>query len=185
MMASWLIYWQLFLAFFIPGIVGYGGGPASIPLIEVEVVQRYDFISEEEFGELLALGNTLPGPIATKMAGYIGYEVGGVFGAFVALFATVAPSLFAMIFLLGILYKFKESPKVKRMTNLIRPTIAILLGVLAYQFFLSAYTSIGLAQTIILSLLSYILMERLKVHPAYVIVGALIYGGLFLVDKSL
>lgn len=63
--------WYLFLAFFIPGIVGYGGGPAIIPLIEIEVVQRYEFMTRQEFGEVLAMGNALPGPIATKMAGIL------------------------------------------------------------------------------------------------------------------
>lgn len=175
-----MIYWELFLAFFIPGIVGYGGGPASIPLIQTEVVNRYGWVTVEEFGELLAIGNALPGPIATKMAGYIGYEVGGVLGASVALFATIAPSLIIMIFLLGILYKFKDSPRVKRMTGLIKPTIAILLGVLAFEFFDTSVFSSGWAQTIFLIVISYLLLEKWKVHPALVIAGALLYGGLFL-----
>ncbi len=59
-------------------------------------------------------------------------------GATIALLATVAPSLIAMILLLRLLYKFRNSPKVKRMTVFIRPTIAILLGMLAYEFFLKA-----------------------------------------------
>ncbi|MDQ0338534.1 chromate transporter [Caldalkalibacillus uzonensis] len=175
-----MVYWHLFLAFFIPGTVGYGGGPASIPLIQKEVVDRYGWLTMEEFGELLALGNTLPGPIATKMAGYIGYEVGGLFGAFVALFATVAPSLIAMIFLLGLLNKFKNSPKVKRMTALIRPTIAVLLGVLAYQFFVTSWEGVGMVQTVFLTGASFLLLEKWKIHPAYVILGALVYGALFL-----
>jgi chromate transporter len=175
-----LIYWHLFLAFLIPGIVGYGGGPASIPLIEVEVVERYEWLTVEEFAELLALGNALPGPIATKMAGYVGYEMGGFFGAFIALFATVAPSLIAMVCLLGLLYKFKDSPRVKRMTKLIRPTIAVLLAVLAYQFFFSSWESSGVYQTIFLVVVSFFLLEKVKVHPAYVIVGSLIYGALII-----
>lgn len=175
-----MIYWHIFLAFFIPGIVGYGGGPASIPLIQNEVVDRYGWVTMEEFGELLVLGNTLPGPIATKMAGYIGYEVGGPLGAFIALMATVAPSLLAMIFLLGLLQRFKDSPKVKRMTALIRPTIAVLLGVMAYQFFVSSWVGAGLWHSLLLVGASLLLMEKLKVHPAFVIVGALIYGGVFL-----
>src|SRR5690606_23137733 len=117
----------------------YGEGSASIPLIQNEVVNRYGWLTLEEFGELLALGNALPGPIATKMAGYIGYEVGGWLGSFIALFATVAPSLVVMIFLLQILYRFKDSPKVKRMTSLIRPTIAVLLGVLAGEFLIRSW----------------------------------------------
>ncbi|WP_413303983.1 chromate transporter [Bacillus sp. 1P10SD] len=175
-----MLYWHIFLAFFIPGIVGYGGGPASIPLVENEVVDHYGWMTVPEFSEVLALGNSLPGPIATKMAGYIGYEQGGVLGSIVGIFATVAPSLLLMIVLLGILYKYKDSPKVKRMTNYIRPTIAVMLGVMAFSFFSTSYSDSGVLQTLILVGVSFFLLEKLKVHPAYVIMGSLIYGGIFL-----
>ncbi|MCA0993864.1 MULTISPECIES: chromate transporter [Guptibacillus] len=175
-----MIYWDIFVAFFIPGIVGYGGGPASIPLVENEVVGRFGWMSVNEFSEMLAMANALPGPIATKMAGYIGFQQGGVLGAFVGVFATVAPSLVLMIVLLSLLNRFKNSPKVKKMTALIRPTIAILLGVMAFQFFASSYEGAGLVQTIFLIVVSFVLMEKMKVHPAFVIVGALAYGAVFL-----
>ncbi len=171
-----MIYWDLFMAFFIPGIVGYGGGPASIPLIQNEVVTRYGWLTLEEFGDALALGNALPGPIATKMAGYVGYLMGGPLGATVALFATVAPSLIAMIVLLRILYRFKDSPRVKTMTQMIRPTIGILLAIIAVQFFVSAWHAIGVFQFVILTAASWLFLEKWKAHPAWVIVGALIYG---------
>ena len=175
-----MIYWHIFLAFFIPGIVGYGGGPASIPLVENEVVDRYGWMDVSEFGEVLALGNSLPGPIATKMAGYIGYEQGGLLGSLIGIFATVAPSLILMIILLGLLYKYKDSPKVKRMTNYIRPTIAVMLGVMTFSFFSTSYMDSGVLQTVILIGVSFILLEKFKVHPAYVIMGSLVYGGIFL-----
>ncbi|GLB61520.1 chromate transporter [Cytobacillus sp. NCCP-133] len=175
-----MIYAQIFLAFFIPGILGYGGGPASIPLVENEVVDHYEWLTTTEFSEMLAMGNALPGPIATKMAGYIGYQQGGVIGAIVGVFATVAPSLILMITLLGLLMKYKESPRVKRMTTYIRPVIAVLLGIMTYDFFFSAYEGAGIWQTLFIGILSFFLMEKLKVHPAYVIAGALVYGGLVL-----
>ncbi|MBG9542320.1 chromate transporter [Cytobacillus firmus] len=175
-----MIYVQIFLAFFIPGILGYGGGPASIPLVENEVVDHYGWLTTNEFSEMLAMGNALPGPIATKMAGYIGYEQGGILGAIVGVFATVAPSLILMIALLGLLMKYKESPRVKRMTTYIRPVIAVLLGIMTYDFFFSAYEGAGIWQTLFIGVVSFFLMERLKVHPAYVIAGALVYGGLVL-----
>ncbi|WP_458414271.1 chromate transporter [Schinkia sp. CFF1] len=175
-----MIYWRIFLAFFIPGTLGYGGGPSSIPLVENEVVDRYGWLTVHEFSEVLALGNALPGPIATKMAGYIGYEVAGVLGALVAIIATVAPSLILMIVLLSILLKFKDSPRVKNMTMLVRPTIAILLGVMAYSFFITSYEGVGIGQTIFLIIISALLLEKFKVHPAFVIMGALGYGALFL-----
>ncbi|MBY7144189.1 chromate transporter [Virgibacillus sp. NKC19-3] len=175
-----MIYWEIFVAFFVPGILGYGGGPASIPLVENEVVDRYGWMTVQEFSEVLALGNSLPGPIATKMAGYIGYDVGGVFGAFVGVFAAVAPSLIIMILLFGFLLKYKESPKVKRLTLYVRPVIAILLGVMAWNFFKESYVDIGFWQTGIIIVASYLLLERVKLHPAFVIIGAFIYGGLLL-----
>src|SRR5699024_5972597 len=125
----------IFIAFFIPGVLGYGGGPSSIPLVEEEVVQNYGWMTSQEFSEVLALGNALPGPIATKMAGYIGFEVGGIFGSVVAVGATVLPSLMLMVFLAGVLYKMKGTKKFDTLTTLIRPVIAILLGVIAFDFF--------------------------------------------------
>lgn len=175
-----MIYWQIFLAFFIPGIVGYGGGPASIPLVEHEVVTRYQWMTVQEFSEVLAFGNSLPGPIITKMAGYIGFEVGGVIGMLIATFATVAPSLLLMLFLGGLLYKYKDSPKVQRLTLFVQPVIAILLAELTWRFFLESYTGIGLWTTTGIVLVSYIMIERLKVHPAFVVAGAFLFGGFFL-----
>ncbi|NAO99621.1 chromate transporter, partial [Halomonas sp. MG34] len=142
-----MIYWEIFIAFFIPGILGYGGGPASIPLVENEVVGRFAWMSVQEFSEMLALANALPGPIATKLAGYIGYDVGGILGAVVGVFAAVAPSLILMILLLRILFKYKDSPKVKRLTLFVRPVIAILLGVMAWRFFFESYEGVGIWQT--------------------------------------
>lgn len=78
----------------------YGGGPSSIPLVRAEVVTKYRWMTDEEFAEILAIANALPGPIATKMASYIGYEQAGILGAAVAVFASVAPSLILLMALL-------------------------------------------------------------------------------------
>lgn len=134
----------------------------------------------EEFSEVIAFGNALPGPLGTQISGYIGYEVGGVFGTIVAVFGMVAPSLFLMITMLGILNKFKHSPKVKKMTALIRPTIAVLLGVLTYRFAETSYEGAGLWHTSFLLIASLILLEKFRLHPVFVIVGGLGYGALFL-----
>ncbi|WP_339289372.1 chromate transporter [Ureibacillus sp. FSL K6-0786] len=175
-----MIYIQLFLAFFYPGILGYGGGPASIPLIEYEVVDKYGWMNTSEFSEVLALGNSLPGPIAIKMAGYIGYEVGGVLGAIVALFATVGPSLVAMLILLNILYRYRQSPKVKRLSSFVLPAVVVLLAELTFDFLITSYDTIGIIYTIILIVGAYIALEKLKIHPAFVVMMGLIIGGIFL-----
>lgn len=175
-----MIYWEIFMANFIANILGYGGGPATIPLLEYEVVHRYEWFTVTEFSEMVALGNGLPGPIATKLAGYIGYDQAGLLGAFIGVFASVAPSLIMMIALLGLFLKFKDSPKVIKLTQYVRPTIAVLLGVMTYNFFASSYVETGLIHTVILGGTSFIALETLKVSPVYVVLAALLYGAVFL-----
>jgi chromate transporter len=171
-----MLYVDIFWAFFIANILGYGGGPPSIPLIQNEVVNNYGWMTVEQFGEVLALGNALPSPIATKLAGYIGYQVGGALGATVALMATIAPTAIAMVLLLGFMNIFRKAPQVKAMTQSVRPIVAVLLGILAYEFFKSAIEGSGWAHTIILAAVAYVLLERMKTHPALVIGGAMVYG---------
>ena len=175
-----MIYWDIFVAFFIANLLGYGGGPSTIPLIQNEVVNHYGWMTLQEFGDLFAIANVLPGPIATKMGGYIGYQVGGSLGAIVALAATILPSAIAVIILYKFVTLFKNSPQVSLMTKAVQPVIAILLGVLAYQFFSSSFVTIGVLHLLIISLFGFLLMYKLKVHPALVIVGGLFYGGIFL-----
>src|SRR5690606_38969320 len=47
---------ELFIGFFRANIVGYGGGPATIPLIEAEAVSKYEWLTKEEFADTLAMG---------------------------------------------------------------------------------------------------------------------------------
>src|SRR5690625_1332384 len=175
-----MIYWQIFKANFIANLLGYGGGPATIPLLEYEVVNRYGWFTVSEYSEMVALGNGLPGPIATKLSGYIGFEVGVIFGAFIGVFAAVAPSMVMMIALLGLLLKYKDSPKVVKLTQYIRPTIAVLLGVMTYNFFFNSYEEAGMIHTIIIGVISLLALEKWKISPVFVVLGALTYGAIFL-----
>lgn len=175
-----MIYWELFLAFFIPNIIGYGGGPAIIPLIEAEVVGRYGWMSAQEFAETLALGNALPSPIATKMAGYVGYDVAGIGGAFIAVAATVIPSLLLMLGALGLLYRHRNSPRVKRMSQWVRPVIAIMMAWLTLGFLLESINTSGVLHTLVIGSVAAVALIRFKAHPAFVVIGALIYGALFI-----
>lgn len=175
-----MIYWELFLAFFIPNIIGYGGGPAIIPLIEAEVVGRYGWMSAQEFAETLALGNALPSPIATKMAGQIGFDIAGAGGALVAVLATVVPSLLLMLGALGLLYRYRDSPRVKRMSQWVRPVIAVMMAWLTWSFFSEGVETSGLFHTLLIGSVAALALLRLSIHPAFVVMAALVYGGLFL-----
>lgn len=129
-----------------------------------------------EFAEMLAIGNSIPGPIATKLSSYIGYSQGGILGAVIATIVTIAPSLLMMLALMGLITKHKNSPRVKRLTLYVRPTVAVLLGTIALQMFSMVWEDRASLQLIILAIISYVLLERIKMHPALVVLVALIYG---------
>ncbi|MBQ0138533.1 MAG: chromate transporter [Kurthia sp.] len=175
-----MIYWQLFKVFLYTNLIGYGGGPATIPLIEKEVVGKYHWMITEEFSNTLGLANALPGPIATKMAGYIGYEEAGVLGALISLLATIAPSVILMLLLLSLLNAHKDSPRVKRLTTFVLPAIALLMAQLALNFFHTSTISNGWLLTILGVSICYILLDVVKINAIYLIVAGLILGGLFL-----
>ncbi|GGD67221.1 chromate transporter [Paenibacillus nasutitermitis] len=169
---------RLFMGFLISNLLGYGGGPASIPLMYEEIVNHYGWLSDSQFSNMLALGNALPGPIATKIAAYVGFAAAGWIGLFIALAATVLPSAIALILLLQLLQRFRTSNAVKGITLLVQPVIAIMMVTLTWQIASSSFSQIGVWQALIIAAAAFWLMQRKKVHPALVIVGAFAYGGI-------
>lgn len=165
---------QIFIAFFRSGILGFGGGPTTIPLVHKEVVTNYEWMTDEEFSDVISIGNTLPGPIATKMAGYIGYRVGGWLGLITALIATVLPTVILMIVLLSSLKQFSDSKFVSGMTNGVIPIVAVMMGVLTWDFMKKAKTSLGLKIAALIFILSFIAIALLNIHPGIVIAILLI-----------
>jgi chromate transporter len=177
-----MVYWQLFIAFFRIGIFGYGGGPTMIPLFHAECVKKYNWVTADDFADNLALGNALPGPIATKMASYIGYRVKGWLGAVVAISAMTLPVLIGMIALLGLVYNLKESGYVSGMIQAIQPVIGVMMAVLAYEFIHKGWKDAGKNKSVVIGLMlvSVILIPFFDIHPGILIGIAL--AGSFLIS---
>jgi len=168
---------NLFIAFFRANILSYGGGPAAIPLMRNEVVSRFKWFDENQFADALAIGNTLPGPIAPKMAAYVGYHVAGVGGAVMSVVAAVVPTAFAMVLLAGFLLKFKDDPGFKGMLRVAKPIVVVLLLQAAVD--LMTKTNYYNYIPFIISAAAAVLVFWLKVNPAFVILGGLIIGYAF------
>ncbi|MCL5676472.1 MAG: chromate transporter, partial [Firmicutes bacterium] len=117
--------WQLFVAFFRVGIFGYGGGPGSISLIKVEVVSNFKWLTDGEFAEALAIGNALPGPLATKLAAYVGYKTAGLAGAAVGLAAVALPTALAIITLYRLFAMYQGSPRMKGALQAVKPLVVV------------------------------------------------------------
>lgn len=167
--SSIVIYKDLFIAFFRSGIVSFGGGPSGIPLIEAEVVKRYKWMTIEEFGDMVAIANALPGPINTKLAGYVGWRVKGFIGLLIALIAVILPTVVMMILLLGVLAKFQDQRWVRGMTQAVLPVVGVMMAQLTWSFMRSAKNGLGWPISLILVGVSFVLMELLNVHPAILI----------------
>ena len=169
--------WTIFFTFAKVGIFGYGGGPSFIPLMQVEVVERHRWLTEAEFVDALAMGYTLPGPIATKMSAYIGYRLAGYAGAAAGLIGVVLPTAILMLALAFFLLKHKDHPAIKGALTAVRPAIVALLAYVVYDVFphsiLNWHTGLIAIVVFVLAVLHW--------HPALLIVlcaaaGILLYG---------
>ena len=170
------ILWDILMAFSRVGILGYGGGPSSIPLVQIEVVNTYGWMTLEEFSDILAIGNALPGPIATKMAGYVGFRVAGLPGALVAVLGTIGPSLLAMLLLYRALLAFKDMPYVRGMVQAMRPVVIVLLALLIMDLLPGAVAG---WKPIALGIAAFVIIKFVHVHPALVVAGSLVVGAFF------
>ena len=69
------VYLELFWIFFKIGAFTLGGGYAMVPLIQAEIVDKKNWIKEEEFVKLLALAQSSPGALAVNMSVFVGYKI--------------------------------------------------------------------------------------------------------------
>ncbi|WP_110928921.1 chromate transporter [Bacillus massiliglaciei] len=169
-------YLELTIGMMRTGILGFGGGPSVIPLIRHEAVSRYHWLDDEEFGDTLAIANTLPGPIATKMAAYLGYRTKGWTGALVSVAAHILPTCFAMVFLAAFINVLSSSVIVGNMIAAVLPVVAVMLGQMAYEFGEKAVKGLGLALGIAFFIISFLLLQVVSLHPGIVIFIFLLYG---------
>ncbi|MFY0545902.1 chromate transporter [Brevibacillus sp. H7] len=169
-------YKELTIAMLRTGILGYGGGPSVIPLIQYEAVSRYRWMDDDEFGEVLAIANALPGPIATKIAAYLGYRLKGITGAILAVFLHILPTSIAMVMLLKIVSVLRDLSVVSGMISFVMPVISVMLGMMAYDFAEKAIKGLGKLIGGGCFLLSFFLLQVISVHPAVVILIFLAYG---------
>ena len=170
----WKNLFDIFLAFFKSSILSYGGGPASIPLMRTEVVDNYKWFTNDQFGDALALSNTLPGPIAPKMAAYVGYNVGGAAGAVVGVAAAVIPAAVAVVVLAQVLLSLKDHPRMKSMLAIAKPIVVVLL--LQSSIELMTKPNYPNILMYIVSAAAFALVIFLRVNPALVMLGGLLIG---------
>jgi len=186
------MFFEIFWAFIKPGVFGFGGGQATIPLIQAEVVDNHKWITEDQFADFLAMGNTLPGPIAVKMSIIVGMQIHGYLGALAAFLGMILPSSIAILVLFNVFFEYKNTAFVKGMQLAAKPVVVVLIAGVAYSmarasFFKTVDFSfsstwiiwgIFLVSTVLFLLNEYI--PSFNVHPALIVLSALLIGGFFI-----
>ena len=154
-----------------------------IPIIQNEVVDVHKWLSKEEFLDAYALGNALPGPIATKLSGYVGYKIAGWPGAMAGMLGMALPTVVAMVLLASLYFRYKETPFVSSFMKGVRPVILALLLIVVWDFI---PTSLGKQfqwtnwTLWLLALVALVLSIKFQVHPALLILGGGMIGLIFL-----
>ena len=122
-------YVSLFNTFLKIGAFTFGGGWAMISIIEREIVDRHHWIKKEEFLDLLAVAQSLPGILAVNIATAVGDKIKGAKGSIVAAGGTILPS-FAIILAIAIFLTpdlIKNNTVISSIFMGIRPAVVALI----------------------------------------------------------
>ena len=189
-----MIFLQLFLVFSKIGIVGFGGGYAMLSLIQGEVVTKHHWLSSAEFTDIIAVSQMTPGPLGINMATYVGYtsvlNAGyppsmAMLGSLLTTLSILWLPFILMLAVSRILVRHKDSPIIKGIFAVLRPTIVGLIA--AAALVLMNAETFGAPETkrvqFVLSLVlfaaAFIAVYRFRVSPILILGLAGVFGMLF------
>lgn len=171
-----MILARLFLAFFKVGLFTFGGGYAMIPLFEKEIVEKYRWLSMDEFADIMAIAEMTPGPFAINTATFVGYKTAKFLGAAVSTLGMVLPSFIVILAIAALFLNFQNNPVVRSAFNALRPAIVGLIIVAALRLGGVAIKGFG---SILVMLLVVTSVYIFKVNPILVLLAAAVAGILF------
>ena len=134
-----MIFWKLFYTFCKIGIFNFGGGYAMLALIQNEVVEKNGWMTSAEFTDIVATSQVTPGPIGINAATFVGSKVAGIPGSIAATAGFVFPSVFIVLFLGYLYYKYGNVGSIRGILNGLRPAVVALIGSAGVNFILLAF----------------------------------------------
>ncbi len=108
-----LFYWKLFLSTFTLSTFTFGGGYVIVPLMQKRFVKELKWIDEDEMLDLVAIGQSAPGPIAINTSILVGYRMAGIPGAFLTILGTILPPLITITVISYFYIAFRDNTIVK------------------------------------------------------------------------
>ena len=182
-----LIY--LFANFFRIGLFSVGGGYAILPFLfemadNSSGINAAGWLTRELIGNMLAVAQSLPGPIGSNLSAYTGFQFAGISGSYTASLSLAAPSIIVIMIIARMLQAFKENTVVKSIFAGLKPAAAGLLSAAALGAILLAiwnsaagvwYEFLRWKETLIFALIFFLIFKFRK-HPIVYILAAGITG---------
>ena len=148
-----------------------------LSMVEKAVVDQKKWIASDEFWDLIAIVQSLPGVFAVNTALYVGHKIAGKRGAVAAMLGAIIPSIVIILLLATVFREYRDLPVVERIFKGIRPCVVALILAPSLKMIKSAKIT---WKTAIIPIATVALIWWLKVSPAWVIlaaiVGSLIYA---------
>ena len=190
-----LIYLQLFYEFFKTGLFAVGGGMATIPFL-YDLSDKTGWFTHQDLANMIAVGESTPGPIGVNMATYVGYVTGmsqhgipgAILGAVLATLGLITPSIIIILIIASVLHKFRNSKLVNRAFYGLRPAstgliaaagISVAVSTFLPQIALSALNWKGLILGNVLWVMTNLVGPTKKLHPIVFIGLAALAGIVF------
>ncbi len=164
------LVWQLFSTFMKIGAFTLGGGYAMLSMVEKAVVDKKKWIPADEFWDMIAIVQSLPGVFAVNTALYVGHRIAGKKGAAAAMLGAIIPSIVIILLLATIFREYRDLPVVERVFKGIRPCVVALILAPSLRMIKSAKIN---WKTVIIPIATVALIWWLKVSPAWVILAAI------------
>ena len=162
---------QLFATFFKIGVFTLGGGYAMLSMVEKAVVDQKKWIDADEFWDMIAVIQSLPGVFAVNTALYVGHRIDGTRGAVAAMLGAIIPSITIILLLATVFHEYRDLPVVERIFKGIRPCVVALILAPSLRMVKSAKLN---WKTAIIPLATVFLIWWCKISPAYVIIAAIV-----------
>ena len=155
----------------------FGGGYVFIPYLDKIIVEQLGWLTQREFIDSIAMGQITPGPILIT-ATFIGYKMNGLLGAFLATLSIFLPSSVVIIFFSRVYYFIKKNSTVKLIINGFKIGIIGLICYSGYVIMFKQQDDINL-YSIIACILTFIFLNKIKIHPIFLIIAAGLIGFFF------
>lgn len=166
----------MFITFCKIGAFTFGGGYAMLPMLQKEVVDKHHWATEEELLDYYAIGQCIPGIIATNTATFIGHKHRGIPGAIFSTAGIIFPSFVIISVIAAFIQNFAELAVVQHAFAGIRVAVSVLIITAVIKLWKS---SIKDTLCLIIFLCALLVTIIFSVSPVFIIIGAAVLGLIF------